>query len=451
MNFGLFDRYSKYLAGAALLIALLTYWRFRAMEFPAVFAYVAQQNVVHTAMFQSLMSNRSILWDFFGQIDKMTMPHSIAFIRIAGVILLVIDFVLLYKLINFVLGQKFWGFLGVFLTALSPFSVVAAVSGGPSAIAVTVVILFIMALYRNEYVYAGILAGAAYAANLPGLIMFLIVILDLLQNLEDKKNLVKRLLSAAAGFFAIAIVVTLYSVYSGHSGIFSVPLGDTDLRWALEGMIPLMVVSVLNVAGIIYLIVKKRYDVYRTHFHILMLWVTSSALCIVLPSTLNLLFAFTVSCVLGMFFLQGFASLWKIRMVSPDTFVFVFVVLLLFGDIYSNNNYLKNVVMEDSFQRSEAVEEVAATILNVQGSSMLVSNFVPAELSVRLGRVVYAVEGEPLPVSNTIGSNYSTIFVTRRKTKVDSLSSNCKDLFTTRYMEKNRDYYVQVIECRENK
>ncbi len=213
MNFSQFDRYSRYFAGAALLIALLTYWRFREIELSAVFAYVAQQDVVRSALFQSVGSSRSIFWDFFGLINRMIMPHSIEFLRLVGVIIIVINFVLLYRLINYVLGQKFWGFLSVFLAALSPFAVVAAVSGGPAAIGATIATLFLMALYRNEYIFGGILAGAAFAANLPGLIMFLIVILDLLQNLEDRSKLVQRLLSAAAGFLAVALLVLFYSVY----------------------------------------------------------------------------------------------------------------------------------------------------------------------------------------------------------------------------------------------
>ncbi|MCL5266543.1 MAG: hypothetical protein M1469_00370 [Bacteroidetes bacterium] len=434
-----------------MFIALLTYWRFRGIELSAVFAYVAQQDVIRSAMFQSLASSRSIFWDFFGLINKIVMPHSIAFLRIVGAIVMVINFVLLYKLINYMLGQKFWGFLGVFLAALSPFAVVAAVSGGSAAVAAAIATLFLMALYRNEYIFGGILAGAAFAANLPGLIMFLIVILDLLQNLEDRSKLIQRLLSAAAGFFAVGLLVFLYSVYSGNSGIFSIPLGENDLKWTFVGVVPMIVVNILNFAGILYLIVKKRYDVYKTHFHTLMMWITSCALCIVQPSTLNLLFALTVSSVLGMFFLQGFASLWKVKLVSQETFVFLFVVLFLFSDVYANNTFLKDVVLADSLQKNEAIEEVVASILPVKGNSLLVSNFAPAELSVKLGRAVYAVEGEPLPVGNPLGAGYSTIFVTRRKSKVDSLSGNCRNLFSTSYMENKQDYFVQVIECREDK
>lgn len=448
MNFIRFDKYARYMAGVALVIALLTYWRFRGIELSAVFAYVAQQNVVRSALLHNLVSNRSMAWDFFGLINHFAMPHSIAFLRTASLVIMMLNFILLYRLVNYMLGQKFWGFLFLFLVALSPFSVVAAVSGGSAAIAVTIVTLFLMALYRNEYIYGGILAGVAFAANLPGLIMFLIVILDLLQNLQDRSKIIQRLLSAAGGFFAVALLVFFYSVYSGNPGFFSIPLGDHDLTWSLVGIIPLVVVNALNVTGIVYLIIRKRYDVYRTHFHTLMLWITSCALCLVQPTTLNLLFALTVSSVLGMFFLQGFSSLWHVKLVSADTFVFVFVGLFLFGDLYANDSYLKNVVLNDCFQKNEAVEEVVGTVLPVQGSSMLVSNFAPAELSVKLGRIVYAVQGEVLPVGSPIGTDSSTVYVAKRTSRVDTLSDNCRTLFSTNYMENRREYFVQVIECK---
>lgn len=450
MNFIRFDKYARYMAGAALVIALLTYWRFRGVELSAVFAYVAQQDVVHSAMFHNLVSNRSIVWDFFGQINRLAMPHSVTFLRSASLVLMILNFLLLYRLENYLLGQKFWGFLFLFLVALSPFAVVAAVSGGSAAIAATIVTLFLMALYRNQYIFGGILSGVAFAANLPGLIMFLIVILDLLQNLQDRSKIIQRLLSAAGGFFAVAILVFLYSVYSGSPGFFSIPLPDHDLIWAPIGIVPLIVVNILDVAGIVYLITRKRYDVYRTHFHTLMLWIASCALCVVEPTTLNLLFALIVSSILGMFFLQGFSSLWNVKFVSADTFVFVFVGLFLFGDLYANDSFLKSVVLKDCFQKNEAVEEVAAAILPVKGSSMLVSNFAPAELSVKLGRLVYAVQGEPLPVGSPVGKASSTIYVAKRSSQLDTLSASCKSLFTTRYTQNKQEYFVQVIECRKS-
>ncbi len=430
-----------------MVIALLTYWRFRGVELSAVFAYVAQQNVVHSALLHNLVSNRSMAWDFFGLINRLAMPHSITFLRTASVVLMILNFILLYRLVNYMLGQKFWGFLFLFLVALSPFSVVAAVSGGSAAIAATIVALFLMALYRNEYIYAGILSGVAFAANLPGLIMFLIVVLDLLQNLQDRSKVIRRLLSAAGGFFVVAFLVFLYSFYSGSPGFFSIPLADHDLTWSLLGIVPLLVVNILDVAGIVYLIKGKRYDVYKTHFHTLMLWITSCALCIVQPTTLNLLFALIVSSVLGMFFLQGFSSIWNVKLVSADTFVFVFVGLFLFGDLYANDSYLKNVVLGDCFEKNEAVEQVVAAILPVKGSSMLVSNFAPAELSVKLGRIVYAVQGEPPPVGSPIGTASSTIYVAKRTSQVDTLSGNCRTLLTARYTENKREYFVQVLEC----
>ncbi|MCL4510293.1 MAG: hypothetical protein M1470_04410 [Bacteroidetes bacterium] len=447
MNFARFDKYSRYLIGAALLIALLTYWRFRDIELSSVYAYVAQQGVVHSALSQNFSSARSLVWDFFGLINKFAMPHSITLLRIIGLVIMILNFVLLSQMLNYILGQRFWGFLSVFMVALSPFAVVAAVSGGSAAIAVTISILFLMAIYRNEYIFAGILSGVAFAANLPGLVMFLIVVLDLLQNLEDKKKIISRLLSAAAGFFGVVVLVYLYSMYSGITRLYSIPLGDSDLRWAIVGVIPLIIANLLNIAGIIYLVLRKRYDVYKTHFHTLMLWITSCALCFAQPSTLNLLVALTVSSILSMFFLQGFASLWNFKPISADTFIFLFVFLFLSSALYSNNKYLNDVVVADCFQKGEAVDEVIAAILPIHGEMQLVSNFAPAELSVKLGRTVYAVQGDLLPVENFDNLTSQTIYVAKRLSKVDTLSNGCAALFGTTYTENRKDYFVQVIKC----
>ncbi len=451
MKFSQFDRYSPYVKGAALLIALLTYWRFRDINIPAVYAYVAQGDVVHSILFQSAVVTRSIVWDFFGLVDRFLTPHSISLLRGAGFIIMVLDLYLLSRSIDYILGQKLWGFLGMFLAALSPFAVVTAVSGGPAAIAVALTLLFLMALYRNQYIYAGILSGVCFGANLPGLIMFLISILDLLQNLQDRRKMISGLLGTSAGFLGILVLVYSYSTYVGDARLFSVLMGEHDLIWSLEGIVSLFAVNILNLAGIVYLIVKRRYDVYRTHFHTFMLWMTMCALCAVQPSTLNLLVAFTVSIILAMFFIQGFSSLWNIRLVSADTFVFSLVVLFLFGDLYSNNRFLKDFVLEDCYQKSEAVGEVLRTVAGATGGSMLVSNFVPAELSVKLGRHVYAVEGEMLPVGNVEPATTSTIYVATRRTKVDTLSGGCKSLLNTSYVEDKKDYFVQVVECSESK
>lgn len=448
MKYSLFDRYAWYLKGAALLIALLTYWRFRELDLSAVYAYVAQGDVIHSALLQSVAVSRSIVWDFFGLIDRFVTPHSVRFLRYVGVVILILDFYLISAVIEYILGQKFWGFLGVFLAALSPFAIVAAVSGGSAASDVALVLLFLMALYRNQYVYAGVLSGICFAANLPGLIMFLITVLDLLQNLQDKKRLMPKLLSSAAGFIVVLALAYFYSVYSGSAKVFSVPVSEHDLTWFLNGAVPLLIANVLNVAGVISIIVKRRYDAYRTHFQTLMMWVASLALCAAQPTTANLLVALTVSVILAMFFVQGFNSLWKIKLVSPDTFVFLFAILFLFGDLYSNNVFLKGIALENSFEKNEAVSDVVNAIARKAGPTSIVSNFVPAELSVKLGRKVYEVGDGILPVGNFTGSSPSVVYVAKRDSQVDSLITGCRPLLDTRLVQNNKSYFVQVVECK---
>lgn len=451
MKYQQFDRYALYLKGAALLIALLTYWRFREIDLSAVYAYVAQGDVIHSILFQSVAATRSVVWDFFGLIDRLIMPHSVQLLRYAGLFLIVLDLYMLSTLLDFILGQKFWGFLGMFLVALAPFAVLSAVSGGSGAAATALVLLFLLALYRNQYVFAGLLAGVCIAANLPGLIMFLITILDMLQNLLDRRKIVSKLFITAGGFIAVVALVYFYSVYSGSPRVFTLPLAEHDIGWTLDGVIPLFVVNALNLAGVVYLVLKRRYDVYRTHFHTLMLWITACALCIAQPTTVNLLAALTVSTVLGMFFLQGFNTLWKFKLMSGDTFVFVFALLFLFGDLYANNSYLNDVALQNSFQKDQTVGEVVTALAGHPDAAMVVSNFVPAELSVKLGRQVYGVGAGILPFGGVDESAGPVIYVAKRESKVDTVSTGCKLLLNTSLIQNKKAYSIVVVECGERK
>lgn len=450
MKYSQFDKYAPYLKGAALLIAFLTYWRFRNIDLSAVYAYVAQGDVVHSLLFQTVAATRSIVWDFFGLIDRYVTPHSIMLLKFAGFLLIVLDLYIAAALLDYMLAQKFWGFLGMFLAALSPFAVVAAVSGGPASAAVALTLLFLMALYRNQYVYAALLAGVSFAANLPGLIMFLIAVLDLLQNFQDKKKMVGKLLATAAAFFGVIVIVYLYSLYSGNVTVFTVPPGERDLGWALDGVIPLFVANALNLVGVAYLIMRGRYDVYRTHFHTLMLWIASCALCIAWPSTTNLLVALIVSTMLAMFFLQGFSSLWKIKLVSADTFVFFFVILFLFGDLYANNGFLRNVALVDSYEKNEVVGDVISTILKQTDGARLVSNFAPSELSAKIGRRVYMAGGDALPIGGFHDSSAPIIYVARRESGSDVIPPGCKLLLNTSLTQNKKNYTVQVVRCGGN-
>lgn len=445
MKYSQFDKYSPYLKGAALFIAFLTYWRFRNIDLSAVYVYVAQGDVVRTVFFQTIGATRSLVWDFFGLMDRFVTPHSIVLLKFAGLLLIVLDLYIAASLLDFMLAQKFWGFLGMFLAALSPFAVVAATSGGPAAAAVALTLLFLMALYRNQYVYAALLAGVSFAANLPGLIMFLIAVLDLLQNFQDKKKMVGRLIATAAAFFGVIVIVYLYSLYSGNVTVFTVPLGERDLVWALESVISLFVANALNLAGIVYLIMKGRYDVYRTHFHTLMMWIASCALCIAQPSTTNLLVALIVSTILAMFFLQGFSSLWKFKLVSADTFVFLFVILFLFGDLFANNGFLRNVVLVDSYGKNEVVGDVINAVSKQADDARVVSNFVPAELSTKLGRRVYMAGEDALPIGSFRDSSAPVIYVAKRESGNDVIPHGCALLFNTTLTENNKTYIVQVV------
>ncbi len=451
MKFSHFDRYAWYLKGAALLIAFLTYWRYRELDLSAVYAYVAQGDVIHSVLLESITASRSIVWDFFGLLDRFITPHSIILLKYAGLILVVLDLYLISVVIELILGGKFWGFLGIFLAALSPFAVVAAVSGGPAASAAALTLLFLIALYRNQYVYAGVIAGVCFAANLPGLIFFLITILDMLQNLEDKKQMTSRLLTSAAAFLAVAALAYLYSIYSGTSRVFSIPISARDLSWTFAGTVPLIVANVLNVAGIVYLVTRKRWDVYRTHFHTLMVWITSAAMCVAQPTTTNLFVGLVVSTILAMFFLQGFNSLWEINLFSADTFVFVFVAMFLLANLYSNNIFLQNVALEDSFQKNETVSDVITAIATKGDGASIVSNFAPAELSVKLGRQVYQVGHGVLPVGSFMQSSSPVVYVARRDSRLDSLMSGCKVLLDTPLDENNKTSYVQVVQYRKSK
>ncbi len=450
MDFLRFEKYYRYLIAVPLLIALLTYWRFRDINVSEVYTYVAQQDVIHPMLQQGFLRARSIVWDFFGLLNKIFIPRSIILLRITGLLLTVLNYFLLSKLLNDILGQRFWGFLCAFLVSLSPFVVVAAVTGLPAASAATIIILFLIALYRNEYVFGGILAGIAVAANLPGLILFLIMILDLLQNSADKKKIIKRMLNSAAGFCGMVLLVFIYSMASGHMRPPLIPLQEPDVPWSLITMTPIVLVSIMNMVGIAYLIATRRYDIYQTHFHVFMVWITFDALCVVQPTTSNLLIALIVSSLLCIFFVQGFVSVWKVKFLSVETFVFLFVVAVLFSDIYANNNCLQGEILKNSREKSDAMEEVISSVIPNQGNSQIASNFAPSELSVKLNRPIVEIEGEPSPFDemNILGER--TIYVVDKIAKEDSLYHGCKMLMSSSYEVSGVIHFVKVIEYEGN-
>ncbi|HUI30060.1 MAG TPA: hypothetical protein VLX91_07575 [Candidatus Acidoferrales bacterium] len=459
MDFSRFDKYHKVLLAAALLIALLTYWRFREIDVSEAYSYVAQQNVIHPILQQSFariasFETRSMVWDFFGLLGRTFVPDSIIVVRLAGLLLTVLNYFLLTRLLNQILDQRFWGFLGVFLVSLSPFMTVAAVSGLPAASAVTITLLYLIALYKNQYVFAGMLSGIGVAANLPGLIMFLILVLDLLQNsltgdlrAAGKKKIIREILSSAAGFLGVILVVFLYSAYAGTARLSSVPLQERDVPWSLLGAVPLVVVGIVDIAGIIYLIAARRFDICRIHFHTLMLWISFGALCVVQPTVLNLSTAFIVSSLLAVYFVRGFASIWNLKFLSVETFVFLFVVSFLFSDIYANNRFLGEKVLADCREKTQAVNELIDSLKTVDDDSQIVSNFAPSELSVRLVKPVLEINGEPFPLENVNIPGRKTIYIVDKISKVDSSYRGCKLLVRTNYEFEGHEHFVEVIQC----
>ncbi len=313
MDFSNFDKYYRYLLAASFAIVLITYWKYRDINVSAVYAYVAQENLILPIFQQRLSTVRSLVWDFFGVLNRVFSPNSIDLLRLVGLLLAALNFFLISRLLNSLLGEKIWGFFGAFLISMSSFMVIGAVTGSPAESAAAIMILYLTALYKNQYMIAGLLSGIAVAAHMPGFIMFLITILDLVQNSRDKRRVLQTILFASGAFFFILILVLVYAWYSGNAPLVTFPLSEPELPWSLIGAAPLLFVNFIDLAGITYLLVARKFDVYRNHFHTVMLWLTSVTLSIVQPTTANLLAAFIVSSILAIGFVQSLASTWNLR------------------------------------------------------------------------------------------------------------------------------------------
>lgn len=250
-----------------------------------------------------------------------------------------------------------------------------------------------------------------------------------------------------------------YSRYSGSLQIFSVQLNESDLLWSFRAIVPLYVVNSLNVAGVIYLILKRRYDMFRMHFHSLMLWITVCSLCLAQHSTTTLLTAMVVSTILAMISIKEFAFVRIHTPMLSETFLFAIGVILLFGDLYTNNEYLRNIVVSGDKEREVIVNKVSSVIAKAGEDDKLVSNFCPSELSVRAGRKVVAVEGDFVPASELITtestvstgsagtSGGETIYIVERLSKPDSVPPGCKLLLNTSYFENDEVHFVEAIKC----
>ena len=422
------------------------------MNVSTVYAYVAQENLILSIFQQSLYSVRSTVWDFFGLLDRFLFPNSIVLLRLVGVCLAALNFFLISRLLNALLGQRIWGFFGAFLISISSFMVVGAVTGSPAESSATIIILFLIALYKNQYVYAGLLSGVAVAAHLPGFIFFLIAILDLLQNSKDKQRILQTIIYASGAFFFVLILVLVYSKYSGTARLVTFPLSEPELTWSLIGAAPLLFVNLINFVGVIYLIVARRFDAYRNHFHAVMLWLTCGTLSIVQPLTSNLLAAFIVSSILAIGFIQSFAATWNSRLLPTETIVFFFALIFLSTDIFANDRFLKDQVLGDCRERTRAVEEVVAMVDQDANTLQVVTNFAPSELSVKLGRSVVSFfpeselgKAEPLLLGGLNPIDPNTIYIVDKTSKIDTAIHGCKMLMRGSYQVGGTEHFVEVL------
>ena len=444
MNITRFDKYYRYFIFVPLLIALLTYWRFRGLEIAGAYSYVAQENVLHPLLQRANQAPASIVWNFFGVVDRMIFPRSIDLLRILGLILVVVNYFLLAKLMNDVLGRRVWGFLCVFVVSLSPFLIISAVAGLPAAAAETVVLLFLIALYNNRYVLAGLLSAVALTANLAGFILFLIAILDLIQNATQKRRMLSSVLYSSTAFFGVAALIFAYSVYTGTM-FPAIPVTHPEFPWPPVAFAGFGIADTLVVGGIIYILSLRRFNIYKSHFHLFMVWLALSASCLVQPSTTNLIVTFVVSSILGTFFLQGFAALWSGRVFPVETTAFLFVLTFLFTDVFANNEFLQNRLLVNCKAEADAVTDVVDALSNLPSNIGIVSNFVPAEISVKLSRQVLGIEGEPIAGEGSVLRQSGTVFIVDSDSKSYIALPGSRLLNQDSYMIDGKVHYVKVI------
>ncbi|MGC8652667.1 MAG: hypothetical protein ACP5US_01610 [Candidatus Kryptoniota bacterium] len=447
MNYHNFDRYSLIMVIAALLIAILTYWRYWAIDPVSTFDYAAEGAVVQSLFSPQLAAQRPMVWDFFGVIDKMIDSRSIFLLKASSLIISVINLLMLFKIVSFLLGEKFWGFMGLFLFAISPPGVIAAVSGGPESASLAITLLFLYSLYRNQYLIGGMLSAIAIAINLPGVIYFIVVIFDILQNVQDKKKVLSLLISVPLIFFGFISVVYFYGKMSGTSPLTLIPFRLSDFKWRTTGELPIFLANGINIIGIVYLIIRRRYDVYVKHFHLLMLWLTFQSLAIALPSSINLLNALALSLILFLFFLQGLPVVWHFSSASTELFVIGFVILFLSFDLTGNNYFLQDGVLPEVRSRKEAVREVISSVKSVKGIRRIISNFVPGELAVNLGRTVYAVNGSLIPAGETYQEEGKSVYIVDRPIGSKVGDVPCKNILSTIYFSEGGGHSIKVFVC----
>jgi hypothetical protein len=76
---------------AAILVALLTYWRYWSIDPASTFDYVAQGSVVKSIFSMQSIDHRPLLWDFFGVVERMIDDGSIYLLKTFSIILVVIN------------------------------------------------------------------------------------------------------------------------------------------------------------------------------------------------------------------------------------------------------------------------------------------------------------------------------------------------------------------------
>lgn len=447
MNYHNFDRYKYIMISAALAVALLTYWRYRAIDPASTFDYVAQESVVWNSFSLQSSAHNPVLWNFFGIVNKIIDSKSIVVLKVFSLFISVINLLMLFKLVSFLLIERFWGFIGLFLFSLSPPAVVSAVSGGPEAAALSVTLLFLYSLYQNNYLIAALLSVTALTINLPGIIYFLIVIFDILQNVQDKKKVISLLSWTALIFFGFTAILFWYGNISSSFVLAMVPFSLTDFKWNLIGLMPVILTNVLNVAGIIYLIKQQRQDVYIKHFPLLMLWLNFCAFAVAFPSSINMLNALAVSLILFLFFLQGFPLVLRFTNAMTELFVIGFVILFLSFDLMGNNHFLHDQVLSDIESREEAVKEVVSSVNSATNVGIVMSNFVPSELSVRLGRTIYAAGASVIPTGITVQNGKKIIYIVNRKFGSGTEEIPCRCILSTMYFSENSNHKIEVFVC----
>jgi len=153
---------------------------------------------------------------------------------------------------------------------------------------------------------------------------------------------------------------------------------------------------------------------------------------------------------LAVYFIQVFVSSWRFEFLSVETFVFIFTMFFLFGDVYSNNNFLQNRFLFENQKKTAELNEIVSAIMPVRRGSRIVSNFCPAEISSKLGEPVIEIKGELVPAESFSRSDLKTIYIVDRPSRSDSLYHEGKILMRNSCEFGGSDHFIDVIEREGN-